>query len=106
MPGIGDRSGTAGARQPVPDDADHHDVSAGRAVRPRSRVHVAEPLSLEGERVDRESVPSPNEPVVQVTIGRVEVRATTAHPVPTAPRKQPLIMTLEDYVRLRKGEAG
>jgi hypothetical protein len=43
------------------------------------------------------------EPTIQVTIGRVEVRATAASPVIRPPRAAPQTMSLEDYLRRRAG---
>jgi len=43
-------------------------------------------------------------PTVQVTIGRVEVRATPAPPVKQSPPRVAPKLTLEDYLRSRSGE--
>jgi hypothetical protein len=54
-------------------------------------------------RMETDSVAAPQEPVVHVSIGRIEVRAVTP-PAATAPapRRSP-IMTIEEYVAKRKG---
>lgn len=42
------------------------------------------------------------EPVIQVTIGRIEVRATQPAPQPSRPRSAaPNAMSLEEYLRRR-----
>jgi hypothetical protein len=49
--------------------------------------------------------PAETEPIIQVTIGRVEVRATMSQPALPMSRPASPIMTLEEYVR-RKTERG
>ena len=49
--------------------------------------------------------PGPAEPTIQVTIGRVEVRCQ-GPPAPIAPKrkaKAPAVMSLDDYLKQRKG---
>ncbi len=47
------------------------------------------------------------EPVINVTIGRVEIRAVAAPPPPQrTPRTEPAVMSLEDYLRRRREKGG
>lgn len=51
--------------------------------------------------------PRPSESTIQVTIGRVEVRAEApSPPAARAKAKMPAVMSLEDYLRQRKGRGG
>ena len=59
---------------------------------------AARRLGSIGERPGRDS----EAPTIQVTIGRVEVRATTPQPGP-ARRSPPQGMTIDDYLRKRQG---
>jgi hypothetical protein len=40
---------------------------------------------------------------VQVTIGRIEVRATQAAAIPQRKRAEPPVMSLEDYLKIKRG---
>jgi hypothetical protein len=44
------------------------------------------------------------EPTIQVTIGRIEVRATPPAQPPPKQRSAPPVMSLEEYLRQRSGE--
>lgn len=76
------------------------DEYAPPALRPETRAYVAPPSP---------ALPGPDaaaaEPVIRVTIGRVEVRATLVAPppAPARPRNEPSL-TLEAYRRKRTGE--
>jgi hypothetical protein len=47
-----------------------------------------------------------SEPDIHVTIGRVEIRATSPGPQPIARRTAPQHMTLEEYQRRRNAGGG
>lgn len=69
--------------------------------------HRPVPLSIPSvdRRTEREPSPAQAEPVIHVTIGRLEIRATTPQ-TPAAPRRtreQPAVMSLDDYLRQRAG---
>jgi len=64
-----------------------HDHSS-RASAPAA-VEVSEPS------------PPPPEPVVQVTIGRIEIRAVTPTAAPLGGRPGPAVMSLTDYLKHR-----
>jgi hypothetical protein len=99
-------------------DQDNTGTQEARPVRPTQFEEGIRPVRQSGvpvqtRRAERDAVApheaAGSEPTIQVTIGRVEVRATTAPPTqpasqqaarPTSP-----IMTLEDYLR-RKAEQG
>jgi hypothetical protein len=52
-------------------------------------------------------VPPTPTPTIHVTIGRIEVRATTnAAPAAQKPRAEPAMMSLDDYLTQRAGGAG
>src|SRR5258708_11441458 len=62
-----------------------------RTTRPRPRAAAAEPAA------------SP-EPVIHVSIGRVEVRAVTARETPQRTPKRSPVMTIDDYVAKRNAK--
>jgi hypothetical protein len=45
-----------------------------------------------------------NEPIIQVTIGRIEVRATPAAPEPSKKRPEQAVMNLNEYLRRRANQ--
>jgi hypothetical protein len=69
--------------------------AAPPAAGPRSTRHAA-------RRAAEAHDPAPA-PVIEVTIGRVEVRAEVSGPKPAPRRAAPPAMTLEDYLRRRRG---
>ena len=108
-------SSTRGERERARESArprdDAAESSAGRRARPRGQETAAfEPPH--GRRVARQSAardaPRPSvesAPTINVTIGRVEVRATQA-PTPAPRRSEGAAprMSLDDYLRRRSGE--
>jgi hypothetical protein len=89
-------------------------VEPARAVSPPSvapsdvpRRRQAESTRIQSPNAPRRSGrESTSAPTIQVTIGRLEVRAVQAAPAPTpAPRKPPRI-SLEEYLRSRNKAAG
>jgi hypothetical protein len=92
-------------RQPNTPATDQRAIDA-RAQKPviRPEVRLAPPAHSTVSERERAEADLPAEPVVHVTIGRVEVRAVLpgappARPAQTPPRKS----SLEDYLRGRKG---
>jgi hypothetical protein len=79
-----------------------------------SQVPVAQRVVVEPPTVRHRPEPAPfnaafvthdPEPVVNVTIGRIEVRAVPPQPGATRPRSQgPTPLSLEDYLKQRGGE--
>ena len=73
----------------------------------RPVVRIAEPnlpQPMAGSpRAERPPAPEATEqpPTIQVTIGRIEVRATPAPTAPAPGRRAAPIMTLEEYLRQR-----
>jgi hypothetical protein len=107
-----------------PDPAPARSISRIEAVSPRRQPSVllspsersglkAEPVPWLSPKIQAEPLPRPpghsrhdERPIVHVTIGRVEVRATpppAARPRPQAPA--PPVMSLEEYLRLRASES-
>jgi hypothetical protein len=71
---------------------------------------IAKPQVAHARDVEREParlIPSPaapeSAPSIQVTIGRIEIRATPPPPSNTQPRPGPPILTLDEYLRQRNG---
>jgi hypothetical protein len=86
----------------VPTKTDRHEAS------PRERVITRRETNrqrIEKQLESRVTEPAPNaEPVVHVTIGRVEVRAVT-QPAPQRPAAQRSpVMTIDDYVAKRSSK--
>ena len=55
------------------------------------------------EPPDAERSAGPDAPTIHVTIGRVEIRASVAAPVTRKPQVRPPAMSLEEYLKQRKG---
>jgi hypothetical protein len=96
------RDGSASGQPPV------HATNSRSAETPTLRPTHA-PLGAfsrrEGEPRDRQAAPvSPS--TIQVTIGRIEVRATTAAEPRTKPRPASASTSLDDYLRQRSGRSG
>jgi hypothetical protein len=81
-------------------------------LEPRPIVKVAPNVGLEAlrpsasrpaELPDAERSPAPDAPTIHVTIGRVEIRASVAAPVSRKPQARPPAMSLEEYLKQRKG---
>jgi hypothetical protein len=66
------------------------------------RVERAAPAPLPGVP----EAPAPAAPIIHVTIGRIEVRATApqAAAAPARRASAPAVMTLDEYLRRRDGE--
>ena len=95
---------------PSPDDGETYQPPRVTAERNResTREPAIQPLSIEQIVPPDETQPRASEPaepaVIRVTIGRIEVRATTP-PLPAAPRTHPPgpALTLDDYLKQRNG---
>jgi hypothetical protein len=74
--------------------------AAVRAAPPDGRRNEPRPAPANGADAE------PPEPVIQVTIGRIEVRAAPAGPAPARPAPTAPRMTLEDYIRKRNARGG
>ncbi|MGX2041066.1 hypothetical protein ACWJKU_13155 [Methylocaldum sp. MU1018] len=72
-------------------------------ARPEVTRSVETPLKAADEFWRDMSIPK-SAPTIQVTIGRVEVRATVSAPVPRKAEPGPKAMSLEDYLKQRRGE--
>jgi hypothetical protein len=76
--------------------------------RESTREPAIQPISIEQIAPPAKTQPRASEPaepaVIRVTIGRIEVRATTP-PLPAAPRTRPPgpALTLDDYLKQRNG---
>jgi len=66
-------------------------------VTPAPRVEPAAPAPAEPMATHKPA------PTIQVTIGRIEVRATPPPVPPPKQRSTPLVMSLDDYLRQRNG---
>ncbi|GAC1347443.1 MAG: hypothetical protein NVSMB27_12860 [Ktedonobacteraceae bacterium] len=88
--------------------ASHSDASETRtpAALPRRSItpKVMRPLANKGQGAEAQiiEVPMP-EPTIQVTIGRIEVRATPPPPeqVQSQQRAAPAVMSLDQYLQQR-----
>lgn len=69
----------------------------GRSIRPQVRPAPSgePPAPRSGRQVE-------SAPTIHVTIGRIEVRATPPTASPKKERTQPVVMTLEEYLRVRR----
>jgi hypothetical protein len=65
----------------------------------RPQIQVLPPRP--NKQDDNDALPTP--PPIQVSIGRIEIRATTAPPAPPAKPRPKGIMSLDDYLRRRRG---
>ena len=73
--------------------------TAPRSIQPVSVTPARLPRVSEADEAKHEPR---NEPTIQVTIGRVEVRAVTSNEVPKSQRPKPApLMSLDDYLRQR-----
>ena len=70
----------------------HEQTEHAAAVRPRAASATQRAVAA-------------SEPVVHVSIGRIEVRATPAAPAPPRRRDEPRPASLDDYLRQRGGKA-
>jgi hypothetical protein len=87
--------------QPAPTTAPNE-----RPARPGSGSGTAtiEPRRAARAAAQAQQVPAPSAPPVQVTIGRIEVRAVAGPGTPArSPRAAPPRLTLDDYLRSRSG---
>ena len=95
---------------PSPSDSETYQPPRVTAERNResTREPAIQPLSIEQIVPPAETQPRASEPaepaVIRVTIGRIEVRATTP-PLPAAPRTRPPgpALALDDYLKKRNG---
>jgi hypothetical protein len=93
------RSGMVSAAEDAAVAPAHSVIVPARAVRPPSGGPAAN-TPAGPRRGDREP-PAIAVPTIQVTIGRVDVRAATPPPQPTIARPSVHTMSLEDYLRRR-----
>jgi hypothetical protein len=95
-----EQSGRGEAAQPVTAESSTHVSIAPRVTRaaaietkpPRSERSVAEPRAAS----------EPIEPRIHVSIGRIEVRATTTTASTRAAKREAPILGLDDYLRQRR----
>jgi hypothetical protein len=84
-------------------EAARNETSTPLVVRPKLDLYAEPPMPRPQPKGQTQSAP-PSEQVINVTIGRVEVRAT---PPPTATSRsnnqKPPVMSLDDYLRQRSG---
>ena len=100
---------SARPQQPKHDDAFPWPIPQPTAIIPAIRPAAQDALGVQRGATDREmqaartARPSAAAgPTIQITIGRVEVRATTPQAAPAAARPMSPVMTLEEYVRRRR----
>ena len=86
----------------------HEDeTTMGRVAMPTPRTSeksaqlVAQPLRMQAIPEPFERAAAPAEPVIHVSIGRIEIRATQATNPPRAPRNAPKLMGLNEYLSKR-----
>lgn len=87
-------------------EAARDEASAPLVVRPKLDRYAEPPMPRAQMGSQTQSAP-PSEQVINVTIGRIEVRATP--PPSAAPRtsnQKPPVMSLDDYLRQRSGRGG
>lgn len=73
---------------------------------PKEGANVLTPPAIRASvRVDARThePPAPPEPTIQVTIGRIEVRATPPPAAPVRKQSTPAVMNLNDYLQARNG---
>jgi hypothetical protein len=95
---------------PSPGDIETYQPPRVTAERNResTREPAIQPITIEQIILPAKTQPRASEPaepaVIRVTIGRIEVRATTP-PLPAAPRTRPPgpALTLDDYLKQRNG---
>ena len=95
---------------PSPDDSETYQPPRVTAERNResTREPAIQPITIEQIILPAKTQPRASEPAepaaIRVTIGRIEVRATTP-PLPAAPRTRPQgpALTLDDYLKQRNG---
>ncbi len=90
-PGEDDYPALKSERAPVP-------PSRPPLLAPGSRPRLAAPFPV---RVEKRT-----DPVVEVTIGRIEVRAVSEPAKPSRTRQQPAAMSLDEYLKTRARGAG
>jgi len=92
-------------------ERDHSSVSeveeSHKVIKPSIKQlppqHVVEPIFTSLQKYDQRATPAKQEPAIQVTIGRIEVRAVT-QPVTKRPKpKGKPLMSLDGYLRGRNG---
>jgi hypothetical protein len=81
------------ALNPVQPDRLGQDNKNSTLAQVRSAIQILAP----------EVAPSSPSPVIQVSIGRIEVRATTSAAPVATPRSRPTTMSLDEYLRQRGG---
>lgn len=84
--------------------ANHRSLKRGEtsgivAVQPTVRSHKGAESNARGERMANAEI----KPEVQVTIGRIEVRATLAAATPQRKRDYPPEMSLDEYLNIKRG---
>jgi hypothetical protein len=83
------------------DAVDQESVITAQSVVPLR--HPVEPIALPSLHPSRREGEPKAEPTIQVTIGRIEVRATTAPLQPRPKPRAPAPMSLDEYLGLRSG---
>jgi hypothetical protein len=92
----------AATRAEEPDFPADHSPPAVRLIAP-SRVVPRDVISARATPLVR---PDSSEPTIQVTIGRIEVRAMSQPAPPTRERSASLVMPLDEYLRRRSRRGG
>ena len=84
-------------------EAARNEASTPLVVRPKLDRYAEPPM----QRTQTQSAPPSSEQVINVTIGRIEVRATPPPPATARSNHQkPPVMSLDDYLRQRSGRGG
>lgn len=77
---------------------------APRIISPHAAASALPVSAQRASPPEHRHEPPPEAPTIRVTIGRVDVRAVSAQTPKRAPAASPPSFTLDDYIRLRKGE--
>jgi hypothetical protein len=93
---------TAATRAEEPDLPGEHSPPAVRLMAPL-RVVPRDGISAPAAPLRR---PDSSEPIIQVTIGRIEVRAMSQPAPPTRERSASPVMPLDEYLRRRSRRGG
>jgi hypothetical protein len=93
------RAGSPEPATPSPEQAPTPRLPTSVVVRPQIAAIASAELARSAPFAPGSTAESM--PTIQVTIGRVEVRATPLPPAPQKPRSGPPVMTLDEYLRQR-----
>jgi hypothetical protein len=85
----------AAARAALPDQRETPTLPSPTAFTPKVSIRPAPPEIARPAAAES--------PTIHVTIGRVEIRAATAPPVPRRASPRPPAMSLEQYLKQRRG---